>query len=104
MVMVNNQWSLNPFEVREVLQGAGENLLHPYHVSIPLKSGRCCKLEITSQKSGKSCLNPFEVREVLQANRVKHVCLVRSLNPFEVREVLQVGQDSEEKEISSQSL
>ncbi len=35
--------SLNPFEVREVLQVLGNRRQHRVHVSIPLKSGRCCK-------------------------------------------------------------
>ena len=81
--------SLNPFEVREVLQ---VNRIHHQRtgwVSIPLKSGRCCKLvlhpivpipssqSLWSQGGAASlnqsanfdftCLNPFEVREVLQA-------------------------------------
>ena len=34
---------LNPFEVREVLQVAKELLTRSCDVSIPLKSGRCCK-------------------------------------------------------------
>ena len=35
--------SLNPFEVREVLQGAAGDFRELFRVSIPLKSGRCCK-------------------------------------------------------------
>ena len=35
--------SLNPFEVREVLQVSYFNQYERYTVSIPLKSGRCCK-------------------------------------------------------------
>ena len=35
--------SLNPFEVREVLQGICQTHRAWYGVSIPLKSGRCCK-------------------------------------------------------------
>ena len=35
--------SLNPFEVREVLQGESAAEATMNYVSIPLKSGRCCK-------------------------------------------------------------
>ena len=35
--------SLNPFEVREVLQAVVAALVALVRVSIPLKSGRCCK-------------------------------------------------------------
>ena len=35
--------SLNPFEVREVLQDRRRNHCQKPSVSIPLKSGRCCK-------------------------------------------------------------
>ena len=35
---------LNPFEVREVLQVIGSKVTGLQQVSIPLKSGRCCKL------------------------------------------------------------
>ena len=34
---------LNPFEVREVLQEAQFGMMWVILVSIPLKSGRCCK-------------------------------------------------------------
>ncbi len=34
---------LNPFEVREVLQGSNKRREAHQLVSIPLKSGRCCK-------------------------------------------------------------
>ena len=34
---------LNPFEVREVLQDMGKHRHRFGRVSIPLKSGRCCK-------------------------------------------------------------
>ncbi len=34
---------LNPFEVREVLQGLCWRCRNAQKVSIPLKSGRCCK-------------------------------------------------------------
>ena len=40
--------------------------LNPSRVSIPLKSGRCCKNKIVNLTQHISCLNPFEVREVLQ--------------------------------------
>ena len=36
-------FSLNPFEVREVLQVIDIVRCNLKHVSIPLKSGRCCK-------------------------------------------------------------
>ena len=80
--------SLNPFEVREVLQVKRWHTRRFFCVSIPLKSGRCCKRKNVSNrkrrpvsiplKSGRCCksiglgkakrfsLNPFEVREVLQ--------------------------------------
>ena len=35
---------LNPFEVREVLQGLCWRCRNAQKVSIPLKSGRCCKM------------------------------------------------------------
>ena len=87
--LITRTVSLNPFEVREVLQGYGYGYGYGYGVSIPLKSGRCCKTTSVVQrisgivsiplKSGRCCkqlavelrdgmcLNPFEVREVLQA-------------------------------------
>ena len=44
IILKGNQiMSLNPFEVREVLQDQYRDRRHLYHVSIPLKSGRCCK-------------------------------------------------------------
>ena len=60
---------LNPFEVREVLQDhtVGANS-KSFQVSIPLKSGRCCKID-EFDADITSCLNPFEVREVLQASK-----------------------------------
>ncbi len=59
-----------------------------YDVSIPLKSGRCCK---TYEHTGKVLqrLNPFEVREVLQVVMAMALAMAMGLNPFEVREVLQ---------------
>ena len=62
-----NKNRLNPFEVREVLQGRWLPVASRWTVSIPLKSGRCCK--VTKRRSLKKSLglNPFEVREVLQA-------------------------------------
>ena len=59
--------SLNPFEVREVLQ------VRTSHSWLPFRG-----------------LNPFEVREVLQDGTSTHKMRCFSLNPFEVREVLQV--------------
>ena len=56
---------LNPFEVREVLQGKGAFVESIGEVSIPLKSGRCCK-DILETLEFQNSLNPFEVREVLQ--------------------------------------
>ena len=81
--------SLNPFEVREVLQGGAGYIGRNLVVSIPLKSGRCCKNK-RNTKSPLISLNPFEVREVLQG--IHPVCTASPprLNPFEVREVLQV--------------
>ena len=38
-----NLLRLNPFEVREVLQAQISNETNGIEVSIPLKSGRCCK-------------------------------------------------------------
>ena len=103
--------SLNPFEVREVLQVFKSLWAWTRLVSIPLKSGRCCKLarcllercwrlnpfevrEVlqdinTAQESAAICLNPFEVREVLQGLGMIPVTNAARLNPFEVREVLQ---------------
>ena len=79
---------LNPFEVREVLQASRIGFTQFNWVSIPLKSGRCCKVSVDDPATGKS-LNPFEVREVLQAHRGITSILKVGLNPFEVREVLQ---------------
>ena len=80
---------LNPFEVREVLQG---EYTHYYplteEVSIPLKSGRCCKNGLDHLAAAGESLNPFEVREVLQGGKQEARSRLR-LNPFEVREVLQ---------------
>ena len=103
--------SLNPFEVREVLQEVGLTSDTANAVSIPLKSGRCCKhstlrqtnitgsQSLWSQGGAASTvhldnrtlqgLNPFEVREVLQGRRPPIWSATLSLNPFEVREVLQ---------------
>ena len=39
----NDTVGLNPFEVREVLQGTRQRQHISGTVSIPLKSGRCCK-------------------------------------------------------------
>ena len=58
--------SLNPFEVREVLQVLGFLLRTTQAVSIPLKSGRCCKTCCFGAHLCIKRLNPFEVREVLQ--------------------------------------
>ena len=58
--------SLNPFEVREVLQ-------------------ECRAI----QKEPWCSLNPFEVREVLQVVSLLTYSYANRLNPFEVREVLQ---------------
>ena len=58
---------LNPFEVREVLQDFSLLIPQIHYVSIPLKSGRCCKA-IEEDGTDENSLNPFEVREVLQAN------------------------------------
>ena len=58
--------SLNPFEVREVLQAVKALQYSRTHLSIPLKSGKCCKDEIVYTSSQYVALNPFEVREVLQ--------------------------------------
>ena len=81
--------SLNPFEVREVLQGLPMQMDLERYVSIPLKSGRCCKLKKQTYRRPKR-LNPFEVREVLQDQVVDTESGPIGLNPFEVREVLQV--------------
>ena len=79
---------LNPFEVREVLQEGVDVRNATQSVSIPLKSGRCCKvLKFAYLKN--NGLNPFEVREVLQAKTDAIEALKKRLNPFEVREVLQ---------------
>ena len=79
--------SLNPFEVREVLQAVKALQYSRTHLSIPLKSGKCCKKRMFGDKDG-DALNPFEVREVLQVLVLKRTVKI-SLNPFEVREVLQ---------------
>ena len=60
---------LNPFEVREVLQVLERQLTTCHVVSIPLKSGRCCKRN-SRQSLRLTSLNPFEVREVLQARKI----------------------------------
>ena len=60
---------LNPFEVREVLQAAIPITVLFDGVSIPLKSGRCCKANRRVNRMIIS-LNPFEVREVLQVGDV----------------------------------
>ena len=57
---------MDPFGVREVLQGIFLRYNSSKTVSIPLKSGRCCKAA-AAEIQGKKRLNPFEVREVLQA-------------------------------------
>ena len=81
--------SLNPFEVREVLQeptthgGRFFNSLNPFEVREVLQVK--AEHELNSLRS----LNPFEVREVLQGIRIGVYCFKPSLNPFEVREVLQ---------------
>ena len=103
---------IDPFEVREVLQGGfGWFRYRVSSVSIPLKSGRCCKATNQRKYINSSCLNPFEVREVLQVlgwwtSRHHGVSIplksgrcckllihlnskLSCLNPFEVREVLQ---------------
>ena len=80
--------SLNPFEVREVLQDAAKTRGRAEKVSIPLKSGRCCKDRFNIIGINWR-LNPFEVREVLQANKSLKLMYLTRLNPFEVREVLQ---------------
>ena len=86
--------SLNPFEVREVLQANSSAHVEQFiRVSIPLKSGRCCKLK-PGGATFPSCLNPFEVREVLQESSSPKMIVDSCLNPFEVREVLQAeGED-----------
>ena len=61
---------LNPFEVREVLQARVRGMRQRTHVSIPLKSGRCCKTYWRKLYTLANRLNPFEVREVLQAQSV----------------------------------
>ena len=61
---------LNPFEVREVLQVHSCYLPRPHTVSIPLKSGRCCKKFTLKTVFRAKRLNPFEVREVLQGIQV----------------------------------
>ena len=80
--------SLNPFEVREVLQADNVNTGKMNPVSIPLKSGRCCKNGLDHLAAAGESLNPFEVREVLQGGKQEARSRLR-LNPFEVREVLQ---------------
>ena len=62
--------SLNPFEVREVLQDFEKENRRVWCVSIPLKSGRCCKLTLIRNGRKSNGLNPFEVREVLQVDCV----------------------------------
>ena len=81
---------LNPFEVREVLQVLALYFIDYFKVSIPLKSGRCCKNRNCDEWNCNTGLNPFEVREVLQVSIMSVKPFVISLNPFEVREVLQV--------------
>ena len=66
--------SLNPFEVREVLQAVKALQYSRTHLSIPLKSGKCCKKRMFGDKDG-DALNPFEVREVLQAMATGTPCL-----------------------------
>ena len=96
--------SLNPFEVREVLQGHIRRLTAIGSVSIPLKSGRCCKKNFMSIPLMWS-LNPFEVREVLQEEWSSLWLRLKGLNPFEVREVLQdVAAAAELQGKKSQSL
>ena len=96
--------SLNPFEVREVLQDAAKTRGRAEKVSIPLKSGRCCKDRFNIIGINWR-LNPFEVREVLQANKSLKLMYLTRLNPFEVREVLQDGKTNGlEQAILSQSL
>ena len=47
-----NQMCLNPFEVREVLQVTSKRNMSWIPVSIPLKSGRCCKSVVRQRKRG----------------------------------------------------
>ena len=80
---------LNPFEVREVLQDDVLLWSSRCQVSIPLKSGRCCKARRFLKPLIAWSLNPFEVREVLQGLQRTLRFALLCLNPFEVREVLQ---------------
>ena len=82
---------LNPFEVREVLQGQeGCVLLRPVRLN-PFEVREVLQGHLNQMPVGLSCLNPFEVREVLQDIQGFHCFDRRCLNPFEVREVLQAG-------------
>ena len=76
----------------------------PVIVSIPLKSGRCCKCQMDGCCEDCVSLNPFEVREVLQVFGVVQQKDMISLNPFEVREVLQVRILARDTPCASQSL
>ena len=82
--------SLNPFEVREVLQDFEKENRRVWCVSIPLKSGRCCKYSVNA-----ACANtvsiPLKSGRCCKQYPLHDPLLAWCLNPFEVREVLQVG-------------
>ena len=61
----NNLVSLNPFEVREVLQD-NEFSLRAYYLSQSLWSQGGAARKTQKDLLQKMSLNPFEVREVLQ--------------------------------------
>ncbi len=84
--------SLNPFEVREVLQ----EILHlqaiEQDVSIPLKSGRCCKPTVSADDIMRQSQSLWSQGGAARRFDVRMLLRSTSLNPFEVREVLQVIQ------------
>ena len=79
---------LNPFEVREVLQGAVSKRWSRNLLSIPLKSGKCCKVMWYSFKPEKDSQSLWSQGSAASCTSKKHRSR-ETLNPFEVREVLQ---------------
>ena len=84
--------SLNPFEVREVLQVTWTIKNLKKQVSIPLKSGRCCKPTVSADDIMRQSQSLWSQGGAARRFDVRMLLRSTSLNPFEVREVLQVIQ------------
>ena len=81
--------SLNPFEVREVLQVTWTIKNLKKQVSIPLKSGRCCKPTVSADDIMRQSQSLWSQGGAARRFDVRMLLRSTSLNPFEVREVLQ---------------